>query len=145
MEDVEGSGPWYAAGLQFACSRCGKCCTGAPGFVWVTVEEMERLAERLRLSFPEFTRQYVRQVGDRYSLIEKPNYDCIFWESGSGCTVYEDRPGQCRTWPFWPAHLESPAAWGRTQEFCPGARGGPVISLEEVEAQARRAAIAFEE
>ena len=27
--------PWYRDGLRFACTRCGACCTGAPGYVWV--------------------------------------------------------------------------------------------------------------
>ena len=145
MESGDGSEPWYSAGLPFECTRCGRCCTGAPGFVWLTVQEMEALAARLGLAFSDFTGQYVRQVGDRYSLIEKPNHDCIFWESGHGCAVYEVRPVQCRTWPFWPAHLESAAAWARTQSACPGTRGGPLIPVEEIEAQARRAALAFED
>ena len=137
--------PWYREGLAFACTRCGNCCTGAPGYVWVTVEEIERLAESLGLgqSIPEFTSRYVRQVGEAYSLVEKPNHECIFWDATRGCTVYEARPMQCRTWPFWPKHLESAEAWARTQVFCPGARGGPVHPLEEIEAQARRAAEAL--
>ena len=145
MDRAEGSSPWYSAGLPFACTQCGRCCTGTPGYVWLSLDEMKGLATRLGLSFSDFTSQYVRQVGDRYSLIEKPNHDCIFWESGLGCTVYESRPVQCRTWPFWPAHLESPATWTRVQSACPGTRGGPLIPLEEIEAQARRAALAFEE
>ena len=27
--------PWYRDGLRFECTRCGHCCTGAPGYVWV--------------------------------------------------------------------------------------------------------------
>ena len=27
---------WYRDGLRFECTRCGACCTGAPGYVWVT-------------------------------------------------------------------------------------------------------------
>jgi Fe-S-cluster containining protein len=135
--------PWYRDGLAFACTRCGNCCTGAPGFVWVNVEEMERLAQTLALSFDEFTARFVRQVGTSYSLIEKPNHECVFWDSSRGCTVYDARPVQCRTWPFWPAKLASPQDWAVTQTFCPGTRGGPVHSLEEIEAQARRAAQAL--
>src|SRR5207248_8895996 len=33
-------GPWYQDGLAFTCTRCGKCCTGEPGFVWVTDDEL---------------------------------------------------------------------------------------------------------
>ena len=136
--------PWYQDGLSFACSRCGNCCTGSPGYVWLSVDEMQSLAGHLGLEFEQFTQRFVRQVENGYSLIEKPNHDCVFWDAAVGCTVYEARPMQCRTWPFWPAHLESPQSWQRTQAFCPGCRGdGPVFAVEEIEAQARRAALAM--
>ena len=35
---------WYKDGLQFTCSQCGDCCTGAPGFVWVNGDEIRALA-----------------------------------------------------------------------------------------------------
>src|SRR4051812_31148021 len=69
---------WYAEGLKFECTQCGHCCGGSPGYVWVTVEDMERMAEHVGLGFDDFTRAHVRGVGKRYSLVEKPNYDCVF-------------------------------------------------------------------
>jgi Fe-S-cluster containining protein len=143
MDSNRDDTPWYADGLAFACTRCGACCTGAPGNVWVTPEEIGRIAERLGLTPDEFGRRYVRQVGARFSLVERPGGDCVFWDRAAGCTIYAARPAQCRTWPFWPAHLAAPEAWRRVQRRCPGAGVGPVHSVEEIEAQARRAAIAL--
>ena len=57
--------PWYHAGLKFQCCQCGDCCTGAPGYVWVNKEEIEKLASLLNLEIAEFERRYVRQVGIR--------------------------------------------------------------------------------
>ena len=37
--------PWYHEGLRFECTGCGDCCTGAPGYVWLTEEEIRALAE----------------------------------------------------------------------------------------------------
>ena len=139
------NGPWYSDGLEFTCTQCGRCCTGAPGYVWVSLTELEQLSEFMGVSLEEVTRQYVRQVGERYSLVEKSNHDCVFWDKDVGCTVYEARPTQCRTWPFWPAHLETLGAWSRVQDFCPGTRGGALHSVEEIQAQARRAASVLEE
>ena len=66
---------WYAEGLRFECTQCGNCCTGAPGYVWLTVEDMQRIAGYLKISFDDFTRTYVRQIGSganvKYSLTEK--------------------------------------------------------------------------
>jgi Fe-S-cluster containining protein len=130
--------PWYRDGLPFSCTRCGACCTGAPGYVWVNAEEIAQLAQFRGLSTEAFGRQYVRQVGDRLSLIERPGGDCIFWEKQVGCSVYEARPIQCRTWPFWPENIASPEAWEQVTTVCPGSGRGQLYSLEEIEASARR-------
>ena len=124
--------PWYRDGLKFECTRCGACCTGAPGYVWVGIEEVTRLAEHRKLAIDDFGRTYLRQVGDDLSLIEKPNGDCIFWDAAQGCTVYTARPEQCRTWPFWPENLETPDDWARTCKVCPGSGQGPVYSLDSI-------------
>lgn len=124
--------PWYRDGLSFSCTRCGACCTGAPGYVWVTAEEIERLAELRGESPDEFSRRFVRRVGSRYSLIEKPGGDCVFWEANAGCTVYEARPIQCRTWPFWEENVETPEDWERTKSVCPGSGKGRHHAAEEI-------------
>lgn len=130
--------PWYRDGLRFTCTRCGACCTGAPGYVWVSVTEVDALAQSLGLSVAAFSRKYLRRVGDRVSLIERRNGDCVFWDRKAGCTVYEARPTQCRTWPFWSENLEGPEDWERTQGRCPGSGTGQWFSLEEIESAARR-------
>ena len=130
--------PWYQEGLAFECTRCGACCTGAPGFVWVDDAEIARMAEHRGETVAAFLRRFVRQVGDRLSLIERPGGDCIFWERGAGCTVYPARPAQCQTWPFWPGNLESPEAWAEVTDVCPGSGRGRVFSVEEIRATAAR-------
>lgn len=130
--------PWYREGLRFTCTRCGACCTGAPGYVWVSDTEIARLAEYVGEPIEQFTRKYVRRVDQRLSLIEKPGGDCIFWDKTAGCTVYPARPVQCQTWPFWSDNIESPAAWAHVKRVCPGSGKGQWFSLEEIEASAAR-------
>lgn len=134
---------WYAHGLRFECTQCGNCCSGAPGYVWVTVDDMHKIADHLHLEFAEFTSTYVRQVGKKYSLIEKPNYDCVFLTRNSqgkaGCSIYPVRPMQCRTWPFWDSNLKSPTAWKNASERgggCPGMcdADAPRYELAHIEA-----------
>src|SRR2546423_12964733 len=76
------SKPWYAEGLNFTCSQCGNCCTGAPGYVWVSDVEIDRLAAHLKLSVDETIERYGRRIGGRVSLKERRTpqgqYDCIF-------------------------------------------------------------------
>jgi Fe-S-cluster containining protein len=126
---------WYQDGLRFTCTQCGKCCTGAPGFVWVNQEEITQLSQAMKMRPEEFVTQYTRMVGIRRSLIEKPNYDCIFYDSQVGCTVYEARPRQCRTWPFWESNLQTPERWNETCEVCPGSGVGKLFTIEEINKQ----------
>jgi Fe-S-cluster containining protein len=124
--------PWYADGLAFTCTRCGDCCTGAPGYVWVNSAEIAALAARVGVGEDEFTRRFVRRVGPRLSLIEHANGDCVFWRRGEGCAVYEARPTQCRTWPFWDRNLATPESWAHTCEVCPGSGQGRLYSIGEI-------------
>ncbi len=94
--------PWYADGLRFTCTQCGACCSGEPGHVWVEQEEIDAMAEEMGLEVEVFERKFVRQVGPDRSLVEYPDGDCILLDPKTRhCTVYEARPIQCRTWPFW--------------------------------------------
>ncbi len=118
-DDEAGARPWYADGLRFACTGCGRCCTGPSGYVWVNLEEIGRLAARLDLELDDFGRRYLRRVDSRYALRDRPGGDCVFL-SGKSCSVYEDRPLQCRAFPWWPANLASPEAWKRAAASCEG-------------------------
>ena len=89
-----------------ACESCGgRCCTGESGNIFATTKEFEIMAEHLKLSMGEFIENYLLKVGNRFSLQEvryNDSYDCIFFDRTiGGCTVYEVRPTQCRTFPFW--------------------------------------------
>jgi uncharacterized protein len=129
---------WYRDGLAFECTRCGACCTGAPGYVWVDAEEIARLAAFRGESVEQFSERYIRRVEDRHSLIERPGGDCVFWDRQAGCTVYPARPVQCRTWPFWSENIATPAAWEHVRRVCPGSGRGQWFSVEEIQASARQ-------
>lgn len=126
--------PWYEDGLRFQCTGCGDCCTGAPGYVWVNKAEIEAIAAEIEASLDEFYDKYVRKIGIRYSLVEFPNGDCVFFDSRQrSCNVYEVRPRQCRTWPFWKSNLRTPESWQETCDDCPGSGQGRLVPLEEIE------------
>ncbi len=124
--------PWFAEGLAFECTQCGDCCTGAPGFVWITDEELAALAEFLGQPIEEVRDLHTRKARGRRTIREKTNGDCVFFDRKKGCTVYRVRPAQCRTWPFWDSNLTTPEDWKRTCEVCPGSGKGEVIPVEEI-------------
>ncbi len=89
-----------------ACAGCGgRCCTGESGNIFVSPGEIAALAKELDMDEAVFRAAYLQKRGYRFSLREKVvgmSYDCIFYDRNThGCSVYDARPKQCRTFPFW--------------------------------------------
>ena len=125
--------PWYRDGLRFKCTQCGNCCSGDPGFVWVTEDELQAIADFRDRSIGETRINHTKLVGGRVTLREFANGDCTFLDAKTrGCSVYPVRPAQCRTWPFWNSNLESPEAWSDARTTCPGMGQGELIQLETI-------------
>lgn len=141
---------WYKDGLSFTCTQCGNCCTGGPGYVWVSDIEIDRLADHFKLDRETTLKKYCRTIRGRVSLKEKRDvdgqYPCIFLteyrgrdQAGRlvmrrGCSIYPVRPLQCRTWPFWDGNLQDRDAWKQNTKKCPGSDDGKRYSLDEIEA-----------
>ena len=136
----EAGEPWYAGGLRFTCTQCGNCCGGGPGNVYCNEDELDALAQRLGMDREAFDRRYTKTVyrngREWVSLEEQANYDCVFYHRERGCTVYEDRPLQCRTWPFWRANLVDREEWHATAEDCPGMNHGELHDAAAITATA---------
>lgn len=123
---------WYKEGLAFRCTQCGKCCTGAPGFVYVNDEEITAIAEFLGEPREVVYQLYTHQAARSRSLREKVGGDCVFYQKEVGCTIYPFRPQQCRTWPFWESNLRTEKDWDQTCQICPGSGQGDLIPVEEI-------------
>lgn len=138
FDDVDPTGK--GRGLRFKCTMCGNCCTGPEGYVLFTDEEAARLAARFGVSVEEFLRAYTKETHLGRSLKETSTVhglDCIFLDrttvpGKAVCGVYEDRPEQCRTWPFWPGIVRSPESWRAAKRTCPGIDTGPLIPPEKI-------------
>jgi Fe-S-cluster containining protein len=122
-------------GLRFSCTQCGQCCTGSPGYVWLSAQDLDALCVRFGLAQNDFIRRYCVVVdtgeGRAVSLQEKAGYDCIFLENGR-CSVYEFRPIQCKTYPFWEEIIANEKSWHEEARYCPGVGNGPMIAPEEI-------------
>lgn len=103
---------------------------GQYGFVYLTLDDRRRLARTLGLRTSAFTRRYCDFDGEYWHL-KDPDEDCRFLE-GTRCTVYEGRPAQCRTWPFWPENMNARTWKKDVVAFCPGVGKGRRYSAEEI-------------
>ena len=122
---------WFKEGLKFECQRCGRCCRGEPGVVWVNKNEIEKIAAFLGISREAFARNYLRSFNERYSLVEYGGGDCIMYDNG--CKIYDVRPCQCRTFPFWGSNLEDRSEWEKLKKTCPGVDKGKLHKLEDIQ------------
>ena len=137
---------WYEEGLRFECTCCGECCTGPPGFVLFTEEEAEAIAAELGVDVATFYEQYTHETSAGRSLTERETehgFDCIFLdrESQPGiavCSIYNTRPLQCRTFPWWPEHLRHPRDWSRLSRYCEGVGRGDFVPIEKIRIERKR-------
>jgi Fe-S-cluster containining protein len=126
------SEPWYQDGLHFTCTRCGHCCTGEPGFVWVDEKDLEAIAEFRGEPVEQVRALYTRKARRGLTLREQLSGDCVFYDRKQGCVIYPVRPPQCRTWPFWESNVRTPEDWETTCQVCPGSGKGELIPAEEI-------------
>lgn len=129
--------PWYKEGLRFKCTGCGKCCTGKPGYVWVSETEMQEMANTLNITLDLFKRKYTRIREQKYALVEKiglsGEHACVFLKDNQ-CLVYQARPLQCRTFPWWNENLTSKESWELAARECEGIHDqAPLIPLSEIQ------------
>ncbi|MAB83545.1 MAG: hypothetical protein CMJ24_08955 [Phycisphaerae bacterium] len=136
---------WYVDGLRFKCTQCGNCCTGPEGAVWFTEEEGRTMAASLDLDEATFLRRHARRLPQGWSLKERKTvhgFDCVFLDRDTVpgkavCGLYDARPVQCRTWPFWKENIDSPEAWEAAKQDtpCPGMGKGNLVPIESIRIQ----------
>lgn len=127
--------PWYVEGVRFQCTACGDCCKNhGEGFQYVFSTRAERraIAQRLGMTLRNFEAEFTERVMGALSFVSKGDA-CVFLNEQGRCSVYEVRPKQCRTFPFWPELMDSRGAWDRdVASFCPGADKGQLYDVNEI-------------
>jgi Fe-S-cluster containining protein len=112
---------------------------GEYGFVVLHPRGARALAG-FNLSREAFEARYCDEVPGGLSF-KSVNDACTFLRDGK-CSVYEFRPAQCRTFPFWPELVGDKDTWDRdVASFCPGAGQGPLHGVDEIRAAARRSGL----
>jgi uncharacterized protein len=119
-------------GVRFECvAGCTKCCA-IPGMVFVKSDEIPRIADFFKMTKEGFTKKYLhRHWADVYNLDFPDTEPCIFLKE-DGCAIYEVRPSQCRTFPFWPENMSNPKVWRDLEKLCPGIGEGKTYKIDEI-------------
>jgi len=81
---------------QIDCLQCANCCKNySPRF---KNPDIKRIAKLLKMKEGDFTDTYLRLDEDNdYVLKQQP---CPFLAEDNTCNIYEDRPSDCRRYPY---------------------------------------------
>ena len=135
--------------MKFKCleSCGGKCCNAnwdkSAGFVFLTQKDRNRLSSFLGQTLSEFallgefafTRFTSRRTRQWFLKDSRPA--CRFLKDGK-CSVYQARPTQCRTFPFWPELIDpNMVKLEKLKEFCPGIGEGDEVTHSGLSEQLR--------
>lgn len=98
------------------------------------------MARKLGIELDVFYSRYTRRLDGGMSLREVPTehgLDCVFLDrvtmpGKAICSLYESRPLQCRTFPWWPENIRSPRSWRDLGKSCEGVGRGTVIPVSEI-------------
>ena len=125
----------YKKGIKFECQGSGNCCVsrGSYGFVYLSDIDLKRFSKYFKISIKKFKEKYCQITDGFIHLSEKYkiNGNCIFLKDKK-CTVYNSRPTQCRTWPFWNENMNA-KVWNEDIAInCPGIGKGKLIKSKTI-------------
>ena len=104
---------------QFVCQNSGNCCRHS-GYVYVSQEEIAKMALQKKELMFDFRKKYVTKV-DGWDVIASPTFRTgCFLDGANKCMVYSYRPKACRSYPDWPEIWESDLTLKKELDLCPG-------------------------
>ena len=115
--------------LRFSCQAgCIRCCD-KKGFVYITEDDLLRIAAFLGLEPADFESRFVYRTRHRLRLRSPRRGNCHFL-TPTGCSIHPVKPEQCRAYPFWPEILASRDRWLAESQACPGIGLGHLYQIE---------------
>lgn len=92
--------------MKSECKKCGSCCKGEMGPLLLE-QDILNIAREKELKVNEFielfcVKQIVMLCDEKFELIYLKMEDshCVFLNESNLCSIYEERPYQCKKAPF---------------------------------------------
>ena len=114
--------------FKFSCTACGNCCKGG-GSVYFTENELEKIYDHLSLSGEaknNFHNKLINRTSNGYYVHENDKA-CYFLDKNNKCSIYNLRPLQCSTYPFWPSVFRNQKEFEVNMKDCPGLKKGKFL------------------
>jgi Fe-S-cluster containining protein len=110
--------------IGFKCTGCGNCCSGSSGYIWLNKQEQINISKKLNLPLKKFLEKYTFIAENKISLKEikkkENDYWCIFLEKNKKCKIYDVRPHQCKSYPYWKNVVDDKNYLEFVLQDCPG-------------------------
>ena len=121
-------------GIRFECQGSSNCCVsrGSYGYVYLSKIDILRLSKFKNLRFKDFIELYCDTTNGFIHFKEKKRDGKCQFLIKKKCSIYKDRPTQCRTWPFWPENMNVKTWNNQIKKFCPGVGKGKLFSNREI-------------
>lgn len=131
----------YNRSMRFTCQPgCTRCCT-QDGWVYLSQDDVPRLAAFLGISEDELERRHLYSTVNTRRL-RRQDGQCPFL-TAEGCSVHPAKPTQCRLFPYWPELIDDEKQLRETAEWCPGIGKGDLVPVEVLEKSAREMRSAY--
>jgi Fe-S-cluster containining protein len=121
--------------MRFQCQAGCTACCDQQGFVYLTEEDIPRLAGFVKLTTMAFEARYVFRTKNLRRLRVPRHAQCEFLKDG-GCSVHPAKPLQCRAFPYWPELVGNKRNWEKTGNWCPGVGKGKLVNIQLARAEA---------
>jgi len=119
--------------LRFKCTACGKCCTGNEDhYIAMSKKEAKNIQTFLNITQRWFRRRYVKHLTRNILTARMHKGRCVFLNKNNECLIYDLRPIQCRTYPYWPELLETQKAWNNEARHCEGINSGTIVPIKDI-------------
>lgn len=131
-------------GFTFQCQGCGRCCSNEiDGYVYLYMDDIKNMATSLQVSLEELAEKYLMVVFYTYNIYNEKlvktgkvkrmhtlairssagQSSCQFlYKQGDNylCRIYEYRPIQCSSYPFWDTIMTHSKNFIETELICAG-------------------------
>ena len=126
---------FYKNGIRFKCQSSSNCCIsrGSYGYVYLSHKDVKRIANFFNISINTFKNKYCAVTNGYIHLKEiNASSNCRFLKNKK-CSIYINRPSQCRTWPFWKENMNAKKWNENITKFCPGIGKGELYNKETID------------
>ena len=90
--------------------------------MYLRPQDAQLLANHHGMEVSDWLERDCSQTIDGRYILKSDQYTdiCIYLDEEKKCTVYEVRPAQCKSFPFWAENVRSDRSWKLTVNSCPG-------------------------